>query len=179
VAAGPGRGRRVLLGAAIAVTSALIVVAAVLLIRGPGEPPVTTTTDPTAQLRAEADAAARNFWVRLDEARAKNDVRKLEGLYVPGSEIEAGQRIVIERQIKKHEAEIVTARLNSVAVTQIDPSRVTVIASRTVTRIDARDTRTGRVRQLPDDNITRRWTMQFDRVDGHWLLQGLSSEVQR
>jgi hypothetical protein len=166
VAAGPGRGRRVLLGAAIAVTSALIVVAAVLLIRGPGEPPVTTTTDATAQLRAEADAAARNFWVRLDEARAKNDVRKLEGLYVPGSEIEAGQRIVIERQIKKHEAEIVTARLNSVAVTQIDPSRVT-------------DTRTGRVRQLPDDNITRRWTMQFDRVDGHWLLQGLSSEVQR
>ena len=168
-----------LLGAAIAVTSALIVVAAVLLIRGPGEPPVTTTTDATAQLRAEADAAARNFWVRLNEARATNDVTKLEGLYVPNSETQAGQSTLIQRQIARSEARVVTEHLNSVEVSQVTATSATVLASRTVTKVEARNTQTGKIRQIPDDNVTRLWTMEFDRIDGKWLLRGLDAKVMR
>ena len=186
VGAGSGWSRRrVLLGAAIALVSVLIVVVVVLLVRGPGEPDgpragAAAEEQELARLRAEAAAAAENFWARVERASETNDVSLLDGIYAPGNDrIEEGQKRVVRQQIARHEVETADIRVSNVRVLEVDRMRARVLVDRTVSGGVIKDSRTGKVKYRSRNRLTREFSMVLVRVDGRWLVQGLDSVVKK
>jgi hypothetical protein len=166
--------RRVLLCAAIAVAAILVVVLGAALLQddeAPARP--TATTQDTAALRAEVSAAATNFWDHLDKAAATNDLSQLDGIYVPGSDLERGQREVIQKQIDRGEVEVSKIELSDVQPRSVDQLNATVALKRTFVEGEIRDARSGRVKARRSQRFTRPVTMGLTKVDGSWRVSSL------
>jgi hypothetical protein len=176
------KSRRVLLGSAIAVVSVLIVVVAVLLVRGPDEPGVPPATasaaDAVEQARAGAIAASERFWAKLEQASATNNEDLLDGLYVPGSKVEASQRQVVQGQIERNETSHVNSRTLHVVARDVTTTRAVVVVTRRSEGGEIRDATTKRVKFKDPGRLTSVYTMIFTKSGGSWLLETLTAEAK-
>jgi hypothetical protein len=181
-AAGPNNARKVLTGAAIAVTTIAIIVVAILLVRGPGEGAagVSATTISEAQemarLRAEALETALTFFERKNQATAAGDIKLLDGIFVPGGAYEKLIQKEIQDRLARGETVDKRSESSKPQVISIDRERSQIQFTNVVTGGGTKDAKTGELKSTYRRGDQLIWRIYLLRIDGAWRVDALDPE---
>jgi len=161
--------------ALVGVIAALLVV---LLVQGESASPSPSTLPSREaqaaeleRLKAEAVAAVHNWYEAIEKADETADASVLDGVYVPGSELDG-----IERKEAKGRAETgyvidPSAEFAVVDVKLLAVNRMTakVTGTTTHTAVVVRNRKTGKVLGR-EPAYRRRVEVHLERLDGRWLV---------
>jgi len=177
-AAGPNNARKVLTGAAIAVTTIAIIVVAILLVRGDGEAAVTPPPpqEDIATLRAEVIEAVATFFPRQQRAYAAGDVRLLDGIFVPGSLYEQDIQADIKKWLARGELIDKQSRTTDVELVSLDAQKAQLRFTYAIVGGATRDAKTRKVKARYPRTKEIVWRIFLVRADGKWLVDGLETE---
>ena len=179
VSSPPSRAR-ILLFTSIAVV--LLSAAALVLIFGrdsggqPAPPTTTLTRDQQlARLRAEAVKAAEDYFPEQDRAQAAGDPNLLNGIFVPGSKLEAALKKEIIDRRAKGEVQETQSRTEQIEVLSLDEAKAEVRFVNVVLGGAVKDATTGKVKQTFRTG-QRTWRLYLTRIGDRWLVQRLDTD---
>jgi hypothetical protein len=135
----------------------------------------TTTLDQVARmdrLRAEAIQAAETYFPRKDAAESAGDPSLLDGIFVPGSELQAAIAKKINDYKARGEILETTSRTEDVEILTLDHSRAQVRVVNILTSSVRRDIKTRQIKERYKLGKGT-WLLYLARVDGRWLVDGL------
>jgi hypothetical protein len=162
---------RLLLGGAIIML--LVIIAIVVLLANEPEPN-TGTAEPSAEelqrLSAEAAAAAVNLFKKQDEADAAGDTSVLDGLYVPGSQLEVVQKDFIRNRAAAGEISEPRTETSGVEVERVDRGQATVLITHEVIEVKVRDIKTRKLKRTEVGVGPTGYRIGFRRLDNRWLV---------
>ncbi len=177
--------RRVRVGAAAGAAVVLLAGAALVfaLTRNPagGSPPPQTlvTNEDLAKLRAEAAAAARNLFARIDEADATGNPAVLDGLYTEGAKaLEESQKKGTRDRLERGVVSVKRSRVSNVRVTDVTPRTAVVHLDYQVLSAEIREAKSKKLIERQAGGAVTPIVVSLERIDDHWLVARVDIESQ-